>query len=102
VRRAQSPDRTGQREHADEPKAGCATATNLPLVPRLNSLARTHGVPANALVLACALRQPFPIFPVIGANMASQLADRRTALGVPFNPAELTASNAAKGFGLAF
>jgi aryl-alcohol dehydrogenase-like predicted oxidoreductase len=77
-----------------------ATATNMQLVPLLNSLARAHRVSVNAAVLAYALHQPFPVFPVIGANTPEQLADSWTALGVHFAPLELGAINEINGSGL--
>ncbi|MDQ5980418.1 MAG: Aldo/keto reductase [Verrucomicrobiota bacterium] len=77
-----------------------ATANNMQLIPLFNSLARTHGVSVNAVVLAYALRQPFPVFPVIGPNTPEQLADSWTALGVHLAPSELTAINEANGSGL--
>jgi aryl-alcohol dehydrogenase-like predicted oxidoreductase len=61
-----------------------ATPENLRFAAHLPPIAQQLGCTVNQIVLAYALNQPFPTYPVIGPRNLEQLEDSAAATSVPY------------------
>jgi len=76
------------------------TSANQALARVVGAIARTRGVPPNAIVLGYLWTRPFPVVPIVGASSPVQLDDNFAAAGFRLDADEMRALEAASNSGL--
>lgn len=72
-----------------------ACPANFRVAEAAAALARRHGVPINAVVLAWLIQHPFPVVPLVGCHDVAQLDATLDVLGFRLPPEDLAALAAA-------
>ena len=83
--------RYSSEDHSDAEMVRCwYNEANFQRLERARDLGQRKGVSANTIALAYVLRQPFPIYPLIGPRTLEELRTSLEALIVSLTPAEVS------------